>query len=641
MTGNSICWTVGKSAELYKIKEWGGDYFDMSDDGEVVIRVPCGNSVAQVKLNEVIESVRERGYDTPIQLRIDNIIEDRIRLINESFISAIADAGYENCYRGVFPIKVNQQAHVVQKISSFGAKYHHGLEAGSLPELLIAMALAKDSEALIVCNGYKDRDFVDMGLHALKMGITCIFVAESKGEIPLIVERSRLMGVKPIIGLRAKLSTRVKGHWEADSGDRSIFGLSILQMIEAVEILRREQMLDSLQLLHCHLGSQLPEIDNICQGVEEACRYYSELCKTGANLEYLDLGGGLAVDYDGSKSSNGYSKNYSVAEYAQGIVNATASVLNAEDIKHPVLITESGRATVAYSSILLFNILEVSDFRPGNKLFADSAADVSIATRLESLLGQIEVGNCGEAIEAVVDEAASLLARGRQDFLKGQLSINQLGFVQNTFNNILDKVSRSMQSHEAEAGFINALRQSRADIYYGNFSLFQSLPDNWALGQLFPIMPLSKLDQEPDRHAVLADITCDCDGKIDRFILSGGESNTIPLHSFEHGDDYLLGVFLVGAYQETLGSLHNLFGDNHVISIQIEPDSSYRITNEIVADDCDEVLRTVEFSPKDLKEQLRQKCESALYDGVISANERKRIIDDFSKCLRGYTYFER
>lgn len=630
-------WSVDKSAQLYRIRDWGAGYFDVCEQGEITVSAPFGDDVATVKLTDILSGMRERGYDTPAQLRIENLLDDRIAQLNEAFAAAIVAADYQAGYRGVFPIKVNQQSHVVEQIVRFGERYHHGLEAGSKPELMVALSLLRDTESIIVCNGHKDAEFIDLGLHACQLGIRCFFVAETLDELPLIIERSRMLGVKPLIGFRIKLSTKVEGHWEADSGERSIFGLSVIQMMEAVERLRTEGMLDCVQLLHCHLGSQLPNIDNIYDGVREACRYYTELIAEGVPLGWLDLGGGLAVDYDGSKSTGGYSKNYSVDQYCQGIVNTVKAMLDPVGVKHPVLITESGRATVAYSSILLFNILDVSHFDP---LSLPQKLPDTVHPQVRALFDQAQNVAAGTA-EAIYDNTVRIRGDARRLFAQGQVSLRELALAENIYYATMQRIEMLLPELDEVPPSLLGLREARADIYYGNFSLFQSLPDNWALQQLFPVVPIHRLNERPTREAVIADITCDCDGKMNRFISGDGERATLPLHPFEYGDDYCLGVFLVGAYQETLGSLHNLFGDTNVVSVRINQDGSFDFVHEVEGDDADEVLRTVEYEPKYLLDRFRNKAEKAVQQGRITAADRRRMLDDFSEGLRGYTYFER
>ncbi|UTW44741.1 biosynthetic arginine decarboxylase [bacterium SCSIO 12696] len=630
-------WRVEDSASLYRINEWGAGYFRLSDSGEVTITAPTPEGPATVQLNDIIAGIRERGYDTPVQLRIDNLLEDRIAQLNNAFASAIDANNYQGQYRGVFPIKVNQQAQVVEQIARVGEPYHHGLEAGSIAELMIALALCRGTESVIVCNGYKDRDFIDLGLHAIQLGVRCFFVAETLHELPLIIERSRRMGVEPLVGFRVKLSTKVQGHWEADSGERSIFGLSIIQMMEAVKLLRRENMLHCVKLLHCHLGSQLPDIGNICDGVREACRYYTDLIAEGCPLGWLDMGGGLAVDYDGSNSTGGYSKNYTVEQYCDSIVRTTAEMLDEVGIAHPMLVTESGRATVAYSSILLFNILDVSHFDA-------LALPQQLPDDVHSQVVALSV--CAERMQEATmershDSAVTLRNSIRSLFAEGSIKLPELALAENIYYDLMQRIADMAATMDKPPEKLANLKQARADIYYGNFSLFQSLPDNWALQQLFPVVPLNRLNERPTREAIIADITCDCDGKMDRFIGNTGPRSTLPLHEFTPGDDYCLGVFLVGAYQETLGSLHNLFGDNHVISVRINPDASFDFVHEIKADDADEVLRTVEYDPQYLLNELRNKAETAAQNGLIEVADRPQILEDYAKCLRGYTYFER
>jgi arginine decarboxylase len=630
-------WSVADSASLYGINDWGAGYFGLSDDGEMTALVTQGDQSVEISLLDIVAGLEERGHAMPVLLRIENLLDERISLLNQTFAKAIRDFGYQGEYRGVFPIKVNQQCHVVEEITKFGAQYHHGLEAGSKAELIIAMSHLRDSEACIVCNGYKDAEFVELGLHARKLGLKCFFVIETPSELAIILEQSKRLGVEPLIGVRVKLAAEVEGHWFGDGGDRSLFGLTTNQLMDVVDQLRDVDMLHCLKLMHYHIGSQIPNIRNIRDGLQEACRYYVDLVKEGAALGYLDLGGGLAVDYTGAKTNETHSKNYSIEEYCVDIVETLGEALNNSDIPHPTIITESGRATVAYTSVLLFNILDVSHFkpRPLPKQLPDQSNDF-----LQNLWATLESLN-EDSLQESFNDAVHYREEVRRMFRQGQLQLRELALAENIYLEILQQARELLPRLKRVPPELLNLDEALADIYYGNFSLFQSLPDAWAIDQIFPVMPIHRLDERPENKAVIGDLTCDSDGKLDLFANADGDSRTLPLHDLKPGEEYYLGAFLVGAYQETLGDLHNLFGDTHVASVRIDCDGQFEFVEEIQGDSIGDVLSYVEYSPKELYEQFRVNAEASVKCGRITAVERRQMLQTFSNSLNGYTYFER
>lgn len=638
-------WTIDDAKDLYSVKHWSNGYFDVSDQGEVTITCPVNGALSNpdlhqqtdnkvaVPLMDVIAGMKDRDLQMPVLLRIENILDHSISKINEAFRKAIKAADYQNIYRGVFPIKVNQQCHVVEEIARFGDRYHHGLEAGSKAELIIAMSSLASEHSYIVCNGYKDEEFIDLGLRAIQLGWKCFFVVEAPSEVPLIIRRSRELGVKPMIGTRVKLSTKVEGHWQDDSGDRSIFGLNSLQLVEVIDSLKEADMLDCLQMLHFHLGSQIPSIHNIRQGVQEACRYYISMINEGARMGYLDLGGGLAVDYDGTQQRGTHSKNYSLDEYCVDIVEAVMQSLDPKGISHPVLMSESGRATVAYSSLFLFNTLDVATYEPVYKVVPPEENSHPTLKNLYEVTQQITRKNLQECYNDAIfyrDEIRHL-------FNRGQVDLRSRAIAENLYLHIIQQVQLIAPQVEHLPDDLKHLKESLADIYYGNFSVFQSLPDAWAIGQVFPIMPVHRLDEEPTRKAMLADLTCDCDGKIDHF--AGGQK-TLPLHSLKDGEDYYLAAFLVGAYQETLSDLHNLFGDTNVVSIRVNEDGSYDFMRELHGDSIADVLSYVEYDPKAMRDRFRNTVEAAVRKGKISVSTRQEILAAFQASMNGYTYYE-
>lgn len=629
-------WNIDASAELYGINSWGKDYFAVSPQGDVEITCQVDGKQVSVAIPDIIEGMRERGFDMPALLRVENILDHRLRLINEAFIDAIEKTHYQSVYRGVFPIKVNQQRHVVEEIVEFGRRYKHGLEAGSKPELMIALASSPDEERYIVCNGYKDEEFIELGLKAVQLGWKCFFVLETFQELELAIRCSERLGVRPILGVRVKLSSTVDGHWKNDSGDRSLFGLNSIQLVEVIDRLKEKGMLDCLQMLHFHLGSQIPNIQNIRKGVHEACRYYISLKNEGAKLGHLDLGGGLAVDYEGSSECDTYSKNYSLDEYCVDIVEAVMETLDPQGIEHPVLMTESGRFTVAHSSLFLFNVLEKSDFDPvaGIKLTEPGKASCDI--QLKNLFEVREILN-EKNVQECYNDAEFYRSEIRRKFNQGQVDLRTRAVAENLYLEIIQKIQQLSEQSNQQPAEIKNLKEGLADIYYGNFSVFQSLPDTWAIKQVFPVMPVHRLQEQPTREAMLADITCDCDGKLDHFI---GKRKTIPLHDLEPKKEYNLGVFLVGAYQETLSDLHNLFGDTHVVSIRITGDNQFEFVREIPGDSVADVLSYVEYDPRILQERFRDTVELAVQRGKISASDRRDILATFNDSMRGYTYYE-
>ncbi len=639
-------WSVEDSAKLYGVRDWGAGYFDLNDKGEVVVKAPIAGQSERVHvaIPEVIEGMRERGLEMPAILRIENLLDDRIKSLNEAFARAIARTKYQNHYRGVFPIKVNQQAHVIDEIASFGRDYHHGLEAGSKAELIIALAKLEDNDSVIVCNGYKDSEFIELGLNARKLGIKVFFVVETPTEVPVIIERARALKVDPLIGVRIRTSTKVDGHWAGDSGDQSIFGVSSGGLMKVIDTLKDADMLHCLQLLHCHIGSQIPNIRNIRMGVMEACRYYTGLLEAGAPMGYLDLGGGLAVDYEGTRTNSTHSMNYQLDEYCVNVVETVIDSLRSSGAAHPVLITESGRATVSYASVLLFNILDVRDHRPSPlpdnlqdtlSFKADSDAPDALKN-LWWVAQNLSLDNFQESYNDAIYYRDAL----REDFLRGQVGLPIRALADNIALEVFDKVAAICAKVERVPEELKHLPELLSDTYYGNFSLFQSLPDMWAIDQILPVMPVHRLTEAPTRNAVIADITCDCDGKIDHFSINGSIQKTLPMHEFDHESDYHLGVFLVGAYQETLGDLHNLFGDTNVVSISVKADGTFEFAKEMHGDSISDVLSYVEYDPKALAEQFRRRAEKAVKNGTISAIERREIMSAFYESLDGYTYYE-
>jgi arginine decarboxylase len=631
----SYDWTTEDSADLYRVHAWSNDYFDVSDQGEVTVKVAFPTGEVQVSLWEILSGIRQRGLQLPLLLRIENLLDAQIARLNEGFRKAIRQQNYQGSYQGIFPIKVNQQRQVIEEIARFGAPYHHGLEAGSKAELVIALASLPPDGSMVICNGYKDAEFIDLGLRANQLGYRCVFVLETPAELPMILLRSRQLGIKPLLGARIKLTSRVGGHWNQTSGDRSIFGLSITQLTGVVDLLKQEGMLDALCLLHSHLGSQIPNIRDIRSAVVEATRFYQELVVEGATMGYIDFGGGLAVDYLGNRSGDSQSCNYSLEEYCRDIVETVMTTLDESGIPHPVIITESGRPTVAYYSLLLFNIFDVTHFSAADlpKQLPDAHPQLQ---KLARVLLEIET----DSLQTSYNNCLFYRDDLHELFKRGELSLRDRALTQNLVLAISRRILDRLGEEEDGGSYFDDLHEQLSDIYYGNLSVFQSLPDHWAIGQLFPVLPIHRLDEKPDREATIADITCDSDGRIGRFIVDDEHHTTLPLHRLREGEDYVLGAFLVGAYQETLGDLHNLFGDTNVASVRINADGSWVVTRENRGDTVADLLGYVQYETKTLLETFRANAEQAVNAGLISVADRQAILDRFSRTLQGYSYYE-
>ncbi len=630
-----MSWDIQQAKELYGVDRWGNGYFDVNASGEVVVNLRDGDKSVPVSLNRVVQEMKERGWALPMLMRFRDLLDTRIEELNESFNSAIENTGYKGCYRGVYPIKVNQQQQVIEEITAFGERYHYGLEAGSKPELIAALAYMHDCEALIVCNGYKDDEFVDLALRATQMGMQVIIVVEMPGELPSIIARAKALGIRPNLGVRFRLSTKSEGHWAESGGDRSVFGLNSPQLMDAVDLLKEEGYLDCLRLFHYHQGSQLPNIRVIREAATEAVRVYVNLVKEGAPMGILDMGGGLAVDYDGSHQNDSNSCNYSVQEYATDLIEIIQQHCDLEEVKHPDIVTESGRAVVAYYSVLVFNILDVTHFETPDEPEDPSEESHEMVKNLWDIRNRIEE----KTLQKCFNDALFYRDQVRALFCHGVVNLRERALAEKIYWHLCTRIALECRLLDRVPDDLQMLESNLIDFYYANFSLFQSLPDSWAIDQLFPTMPLHKLDEEPKNRAILADITCDCDGKMDRFIHKDGTRSYLPVHERKPGEEYNIGTFLVGAYQETLGDLHNLLGDTHVVSVDVE-DGELCLTREVEGDSVADVLSYVEYDPKDLERRFRNFAEAAVRDGRITATDRKNIMDAYREGLNGYTYYE-
>jgi arginine decarboxylase len=629
-------WTVADSLDTYLIPKWGGGFFSVSEKGSLQCH-PGGEGTPTIDIKALVDELSQRGLALPLLVRFSDILRARIELLNENFRKAIAEYGYKGDYRGVYPIKVNQDRYVVGEIVRYGKPYKYGLEAGSKPELLAVMAMLDNEGALVICNGYKDEEYIETALWATKLGHTVILVVEKPSELELIRNVSLKTGVRPLLGIRAKLSTRGSGRWEASGGDRSKFGLSAREMVEAVQQLKDWGMIDAFQLLHFHLGSQISSIRSVKNALREAGRFFVELHKMGAPLKYMDVGGGLGVDYDGSQTNYASSMNYSVQEYANDIVYSLMEMCDAEGVPHPTIVSESGRAAVAHHAMLVVNVLGVGEFFEGkipDKLPPDSDP---ILRNLFDTHREVTRKNFLEAYHDAMeykDESLSL-------FSLGHLPLDQRVIAENLFWAICLKILRIVRELDHIPEELEGLEKALSDTYFCNFSMFQSLPDSWAIEQLFPIVPVYRLNEAPTRRAILADITCDSDGKIDSFIDMHDVKHVLELHPLVPGQEYYLGIFLVGAYQEILGDLHNLFGDTNTAHVTLDEGGGYRIEHVETGDTVTDVLRYVSYSRDELVQRVRRAAEDAMRAKRMTIEETRQLLKMYEDGLSGYTYLER
>jgi len=628
-------WSIDEARELYNILNWGKGFFDINTRGDVVVR-PEKTSDKFLDIKELVDELRLREISPPVLIRFTDILKKRIEEIQKSFQAAIKEYGYQGEYIGVYPIKVNQSKQVVEDIIEFGRPYRFGLEAGSKPELLIVVASLDTKGAPIICNGYKDTEFIEIALWALKLGRKVFIVVEKPSELDTIIKVSARLKVKPLIGIRAKLAARGRGKWEGSGGDRSKFGLLPEEMLDAVQKLKKHGMLDSLQLLHFHLGSQITSIQSIKEALRESTRLFVELSRLGVNIRYFDVGGGLAVDYDGSMTNFSSSANYTLQEYAADIVSALAEICQENGIAHPTIISESGRALVAYHSILVFNILGISEFSTDMNVPTLPKDAPESLTSMKQLLDQLSVKNFQESYHDAIqirDETLTL-------FNVGILSLEHRAVVEKLFWLICHKIAKIIDGLDYVPDELENLQAFISDTYYGNLSVFQSLPDHWAVKQLFPMMPIHRHTERPVRKATLADITCDSDGKVDQFIDLRDVKSTIDLHELQPNQPYYLGAFLVGAYQEILGDLHNLFGDTHTVHVSVTGKNKYRIDKIVEGDTVRDVLAYMQYQKRDLMVMIRQAVEESIEKRRLSIKESARIQRFLEEGIEGYTYLE-
>ncbi len=634
----STPWSAAEAAELYDVPRWGQGYFSVSEQGNLLVH-PTKEPGRGVDLKRLVDRLHLHGLAVPILIRFTDILKHRLGEIHSAFQHAIGQNQYQGRYCCVYPIKVNQQRQVVEEVLNFGAQYGFGLEAGSKPELLAVAAMASN-ETPIICNGFKDAEFIEMAMLAQKMGRHIIPVVEKYTELELILEYAEKVGVRPNIGMRVKLASRGSGRWQSSGGYRSKFGLTVTEILRGLEELKSRGMGDCFKLLHFHLGSQITHIRIIKGALNEAARVYCELVKQGAGLEFLDVGGGLGVDYDGSQTNFESSMNYTLQEYANDVVYHIQTVCDEQHVPHPTIVSESGRAVSAYHSMLIFNVL-------GTTAFGEEKIPTVVKDDFEQPVVDLIEAYHGvtqrNAVETYHD-AQQALDMAMNLFSGGYLPLEQRAHAENLFFAICEKIHKLCQGMDDVPEDLQPLGELLSDTYFCNFSLFQSIPDSWAIKQLFPVMPIHRLNERPINHAVIGDITCDSDGKLEQFIDRRDVKKTIKLHLF-NGEPYFLGVFLVGAYQEILGDLHNLFGDTHAVHVRLAENGDelvdgVRVEHIIKGDTVREVLKYVEFDPEALMGKLRRDVEGAVHAGRMEDQQAGRLLKFYEDALMGYTYLE-
>ena len=627
-------WTVRDSAELYQLSAWGQGCFAVDGGGDLVCQLP-GVEGSQLSLRALVEDLGNRGIELPVLLRISNILEMRVKELAGTFQAAIEDCGYQGGYRPVFPVKVNQQRDVVEELVEFGAEYGLGLEAGSKPELLIVLAHMRNDDGLIICNGYKDRQYIETAMLAQKMGLHCIIVIDRFEELETVLQVGAALNLRPHLGVRVKLASRGAGKWQESAGEKSKFGLTAAEIVSLVGKLREADMLDCLELLHFHIGSQITAIRAIKDALTESTRLYVELHAMGAGLKFLDVGGGLAVDYDGSQTNFHSSANYSLQEYANDVVFAIGQACDEKGIDHPHIISESGRALTAHHSVLVFNVLGVS--RTDIEIPAGAAGHKN--GTIQNLL-EVSRGVSRKNFQESFHDALQLKEEAISLFNLGYLDLEGRAIAESLFWATCDRIRQVVADLDYVPEELDGLERALADTYFCNFSVFQSAPDHWAVKQLFPTMPIHRLDERPNRRAILADLTCDSDGKVDKFIDLRDVKSVLEVHPVQAGEPYYLAMFLVGAYQEILGDLHNLFGDTNAVHITLDADHGYRIERVIEGDSVAEVLSYVQYERQDLVRRMRCRLESAVRRGDIDIKDSALLMKRYEEGLADYTYLK-
>jgi arginine decarboxylase len=623
------------AAALYGIPNWGKGFFQVSEDGDLLVR-PTREAARTVALKGIVDEVALRGITTPMIVRFPQILASAVTNLNDAFARAIEEFEYGNVFRGVFPIKVNQKRVVVEKIIEAGRRYGYGLEAGSKPELLAAISADLSPDCLITCNGYKDESFVRMALNAVRMKKKVVLILEKVSELDRILGVAKDRGVRPLLGMRAKLYARGSGKWAKSGGEQAKFGLTTPEMLEAIKILKSRRMLDAMVMLHFHIGSQITDIRKIKLAIREAGRVYAKLRALGVPIQYLNLGGGLGVDYDGSKTAFDSSMNYSIQEYANDVVYTIKQICDEENVPHPILVTESGRAVTAFHSVLITNVLDVADRIEQGRKVRVTANDAPVIQELAGILATANAKNLRESYHDALQYKEELFTL----FNLGHLSLEDRSKGEILFWQICERIHRDLKTLKEIPEEFEDMEKMLADTYVMNFSVFQSLPDSWAIDQLFPILPIHRLNERPSESATLADITCDSDGKIDKFIDLRDIKETLPLHLFRRDEPYYIAFCLMGAYQDVLGDLHNLFGEAHEVLVTVDEEGKPHIEDVLPGESCERVLEYMNYDKTEILDSIGRQLRRVA-NRPIKKEELQTIYREFEAVFPRYTYLER
>ncbi len=635
-------WSIDDAETTYNVKRWGNGYFDIGESGDINVIPRYDQPNLKINLKEVVDEIQSEGIQFPVVIRFHDILRSQVELLNKTFRNTIEDADYEGQYFGVFPVKVNQMREVIEEIVDAGSRYNYGLEAGSKPELIAALAYNTNKNSLTILNGYKDEEYLRLALLGLKINRKIIIVIEKFSELINLVKLAKSLNVKPLIGLRVKMMVKGRGKWEHSSGERAKFGLSIAEILNAVSYLENEGLSDCIKLLHFHIGSQLTDIRAIKEAVQEASLVYSKLVKLGVPLEYVDVGGGLAIDYDGSQSTNDSSCNYNLAEYVSDIVYGFKQNCDLESVPHPHLVSESGRAMTAHHSCVITNV--IGEIHPSGTQYSTkkSTGEHIIVTNMRDLENDLVNADKNNTHQEIFNDVVQLKSQAMQAFKLGIFSLDELAKVETMYWRILNVIEQKTREHDFVPEELNEISEMLSSQYLANFSVFQSAADSWAIDQVLPIVPISRLHEKPSKLCSLVDITCDSDGKIDKFIGQDSVANNIPMHTLKENEDYFIGIFLTGAYQDVMGDMHNLFGrlnEVHIVSYDDDPKDFY-IEEVVKGSSVDNVLSTMQYTPAILEQAIKKEIDVQISRGKLKPREGVQLIDFYEDCLKGYTYLK-
>ena len=633
-------WTIEDSISIYNIDKWGGKYFSINTKGNISVTEDL-NSEKKIDLFKLVSELKSREINTPLIIRFNDILKDRLNTLHEAFLKAINTYKYKNIYQGVFPVKCNQQKNILEKIIEFGKPWNFGLEVGSKSELLIGLALLENQNSLLICNGYKDKKYIEIATLARKLGKNPIIVIEQRDEVKRIIQAVKDLNATPLIGIRAKLSSKSIGRWSKSVGDNSKFGLSIPEIMLTIEELKETNLISEMKLLHFHIGSQISDIAVIKDALQEASQIYVELCKLGAPMKYIDVGGGLGIDFDGTKTSSNTSTNYSLQNYANDVIATIKDSCELNNIAHPTIISESGRAIISHCSVLIFNVLGTSHVSSKLKIYDEKNQSLIISNLLETLYALKNLNNKKINLSQIIElwnDAKKFKEDCLVAFRLGFLSLQERAYAEEITWACAKEIANNLNNEEINHPDLFEITETLASTYYANLSIFKSIPDSWAINQIFPIVPIHRHLEEPFCKGNFADLTCDSDGKLNSFIDNGKIKSLLNLHKPEQNKDYLIGIFMTGAYQESLGNFHNLFGNTNVVHIDISQDNLYTIKNIIKEDSKSEILQLLDYSSSSLVESIRINTESAIDKKKLTFVEARKLIDQIEISLRKSSY---